>query len=353
MSFTHRINPDDLHRVDKGDMAGHIAHMGSHIRDAVQLCRALTVPISGNECRGVIILGMGGSAIGGDLARSYLSGKLSVPITINRSYEIPSFANENTLVIASSYSGNTEETLSSFEQAVQKKLPILCITTGGTLAKRAKELNLPVVLVPAGMQPRAALAYSFVPILLALEKVGITSGEAQNLEHTSSLLDMLSERYGVGHLVDNNPAFKLAGEIVHRVPVIYTSSNEESIALRWHGQINENAKHLAFSNVVSEMNHNELESWSHPIDLVERFSIVLLRSGDEHPRIAKRFEVMKDVFRSKQVDVFELVSEGETRMDRMFSLVALADWTSYYMALFAGIDPTAIDTIEQFKQKMG
>ena len=353
MSFTHRISPDDLHRIDKNDMAGHLSRMGTHIRDAAQLCAILTVPISASECSGVIVLGMGGSAIGGDLARSYLTGKLSIPVTINRSYELPSYANAKTLIIASSYSGNTEETLSAFEQAVAKKLPILCITTGGTLAKRAKELNLPVIIVPAGMQPRAALTYSFVPILLALEKLGVTSGEAQNLERAASLLDSLSERYGTKKLDENNPAFKLAGNILHRVPVIYASSENDTIALRWRGQIQENSKHLAFSNVLPEMNHNELEGWANPVDLVQRFSILLLRSKNEHPRITKRFEAMRDIFHGKQVDVFELAAEGDTPIEQIFSLIALADWTSYYMALFAGIDPTAIEAIEEFKQKMG
>ncbi len=352
MSFTHRISPDDLHHIDKSDMAGHISRMGMHIREAVQLCGTLTLPISGSECTGIIALGMGGSAIGGDLVRAYLFSSLKVPFVVNRSYTLPSWANERTLVIASSYSGNTEETLSAFEQAAAKKLPILCITTGGTLARRAKELNLPAIIVPAEMQPRAALAYSFVPILLAFEKLGMSSGEEQNLERVASLLETLSERYGITHLDDNNPAFKLAGEIVHRVPVMYASSSEEAIALRWHGQINENGKHLAFHNLVSEMNHNELESWSHPIDLVQRFSIVLLRMSEEHPRITKRFEVMKDMFHSKQVDVFEVKPEGQTRLDQLFSLIALGDWASYYMALFAGSDPTAIDAIEEFKQKM-
>ena len=287
MSFTHRISPDDLHRIDKSDMAGHIARTGTHIRDAVQLCNALTLPISGKDCTGIIVLGMGGSAIGGDLARMYLSGKLSVPVVINRSYELPSWANERTLVIASSYSGNTEETLSAFEQAVQKKLPILCISTGGTLAKRASELNLPIVIVPSGMQPRAALAYSFVPILLAIEKLGLTSGEAQNLEQVASLLDTLSARYGSSHLDENNFAFKLAGNILHRVPVVYAASECDTAALRWRGQIQENGKHLAFCNVLPEMNHNELEGWATPVDLVDRFSILLLRTKDESARIAK------------------------------------------------------------------
>jgi glucose/mannose-6-phosphate isomerase len=353
MSFTHRISSGDLHRIDKSDMAGHISRMGTHTRDAIALCGGLTMPISGKECNGVIVLGMGGSAIGGDLVRSYLLSSLNVPFLVNRSYTLPSWANDKTLIIVSSYSGNTEETLSAFEQAVQKKLSILCVTTGGTLAKRAKELNLPVIIIPVGMQPRAALAYSFVPILLTLDQLGITSGETQNLERAATLLDTLSERYGTTHLDENNHAFKLAGNILHRVPVIYAASDYDTVALRWRGQIQENGKHLALCNVLPEMNHNELEGWTNPVDLVERFSILLLRSSGEHPRIAKRFEVMKDIFRSKQVDVFELGSEGETRIEQMFSLIALADWTSYYMALFAGTDPTAIEVIEQFKQKMG
>jgi glucose/mannose-6-phosphate isomerase len=181
----------------------------------------------------------------------------------------------------------------------------------------------------------------------------MTAGEAQNIERAASLLDKLSERYGTTHLDENNIAFKLAGNILHRVPVVYTASDYDTIALRWRGQIQENGKHLAFCNVLPEMNHNELEGWATPVDLVDRFSILLLRSSDESARIAKRFEVMKDIFRGRQVDVFELMAEGESRIERMFSLIALGDWMSYYMALFAGIDPTAIDAIEQFKQKMG
>jgi glucose/mannose-6-phosphate isomerase len=353
MSFIHRINPEDLHRIDKSDMAGHIAGMGEHLREAAQLAASLTLPISGKDCTSVIVLGMGGSAIGGDLVRSYLSGKLSVPVTINRSYDLPSFANERTLVIASSYSGTTEETLSAFEQAVAKKLPILCITTGGTLMERAQALGLPSIIFPPGMQPRAALACSFAPILLALEQLGMTAGEAQNIERAALLLDKLSERYGTSHLDENNLPFKIAGNILHRVPVVYASYDYDTIAVRWRGQIQENGKHLAFCNVLPEMNHNELEGWATPVDLVDRFSILLLRSSDESARMAKRFEAMKEILRSKQVDVFELMAEGESRIERMFSLISLGDWMSYYMALFAGMDPTVIEAIEQFKQKMG
>ncbi len=359
MSFTHRITEADTHRIDLSDMAGHIARMGEHIRDAVKIFSAAALlPM---ESKGpIIILGMGGSAIGGELAKCYLTGKSTMPIIVNRGYDLPSYAKEDSFVIASSYSGNTEETLSAFEQAVARKLPVVCITTGGKLGERAKQLGLPVISQVAGMQPRAALAYSFVPILLLLEKLGRAgSGQAgstdpRDLERAATLLDTLAERYGYGHLDDNNAAFRLAGEIAHRIPVIYAASDFEAVALRWRGQIHENAKHVAFSNVLPEMNHNELEGWAHPIDLIQHFSVIFLRSPkDEHERVTRRFAAMREVFRSKQVDVIELSAEGETRLERMMSLVALADWTSLYLALFAGIDPTAIPAIEMLKQKMG
>ncbi|HEX5316153.1 MAG TPA: bifunctional phosphoglucose/phosphomannose isomerase, partial [Candidatus Kapabacteria bacterium] len=281
MSFIHRITEADIHRIDVNDMAGHIARMGEHIREAIKIF--FDTPIPAIESKGpIIILGMGGSAIGGDLARCYLADKSTVPIIVNRSYDLPLYAKEGSLVIASSYSGDTEETLSAFEQAVERKLPIVCITTGGKLGFRAKQLGLPVISQPPGFQPRAALAYSFVPVLLLLEKLG-SAGEAVNLERAATILVMLAERYGYAHLEDGNAAFKLAGEIAHRIPVIYAPSDFEAVALRWRGQIQENAKHVAFTNVLPEMNHNELEGWNHPIDLIQHFSVIFLRSPrDEH-----------------------------------------------------------------------
>jgi len=356
MSFTHRITESDIHRIDLSDMAGHIARMGEHIRDAIKIYSAASIPSM--ESKGpIVILGMGGSAIGADLTRCYFADSSTVPILVNRGYDLPAYAKEGSLIIASSYSGNTEETLSAFEQAVERKLSIVCITTGGKLGERAKQLALPVISQPAGMQPRAALAYSFVPVLLLLGRAGSADlREADlraNLDKAAALLDTLAAQYGTSHLDESNAAFKLAGEIAHRIPVMYAANDFEAVALRWRGQIHENAKHVAFCNVLPEMNHNEIEGWAHPIDLIPHFSIIFLRSlPDEHPRMTKRFAAMRDVFRSKQVDVLELAAEGETRLERMMSLIALADWTSLYLALFAGIDPTAIPAIEMLKQRL-
>ncbi len=357
MSFVHRITLEDIRRIDAKDMAGHIARMGEQVRDAIQRFTdaAVSVPAGSGP---IIILGMGGSAIGGDLARCYLSGTFNRPIVVNRSYDLPAFAGNDSLILASSYSGNTEETLSAFEQAVDRNIPSIAISTGGKLGERAKERGIPVISQPSGFQPRAALAYSFVPILLLLDQMRGSAGpdprsEQAHLEHAADMLDTLAERYGVAHLDENNTAFKLAGEISHRIPVIYAPADFEAVALRWRGQIQENGKHVAASNVLPEMNHNEIEGWGHPIDLVQHFSVLLLRSKeDEHPRVAARFAALHEVLRSRQVDVLEAFAEGATRLERMMSLLALADWTSLYLALFAGIDPTEIPAIDLLKQKL-
>lgn len=354
MSFTHRLTPDDIRRIDQSGMAANIAAMGSHIREAVALTNKALEGVSlPQNVKQIIVAGMGGSAIGGDFVRSYLGSGLRVPLIVNRNYELPAYADAQTLVIASSYSGNTEETLAIFEEAARRKCSLVCVTTGGKLADRAKALGVPVLPLREGLMPRAAFAYSFVPVLLLLERLGFTSGESQNLEAAASLFDTLAERYGISHLNESNPAFQLAGESLHRIPVIYSASDYEAVCLRWRGQIEENAKHLAFGNVLPEMNHNELEGWSHPVDVIEHLSVILLRATeDESSRMQLRFEALKDVLRGKQVPIAEVKAEGATRLERMLSLIAMADWTSLYLALFAGTDPTPIPTMDALKQRL-
>lgn len=353
MSFTHRLTLDDIRRIDQSDMAGHIASMGAHIREAIALAdQALSGAKLPDGIRQIVVAGMGGSAIGADFVKSYLGHALRAPIVVNRSYDLPSFASEGTLVIASSYSGNTEETLSAFEEGVKRNLSIVCITTGGKLGERAKQLGLPVIGQKPSLQPRAALAFSFVPILLLCERLGLTSGEHDNLEHGAVMLDTLAERYGNSHLDDSNAAFNLASQLSHRIPVVYASNQLEALALRWKGQIQENAKHVAFHNLLPEMNHNEIEGWAHPVDLIQHYTAVALRSpDDEHPRIARRFELLKELLRGK-LSMIEVRAEGSSRLERMLSLVSTADWTSVYMALFAGADPTAIPIMENLKRSL-
>ncbi|MDP4219389.1 MAG: bifunctional phosphoglucose/phosphomannose isomerase, partial [Bacteroidota bacterium] len=220
MSFSSQISKDSILALDKAKMADAIAGMGGHLRDAsIRSREALdraSLPQK-NELANIILAGLGGSAIGGDLARSYLLSKLSVPFLINRTYDLPGFAGEQTMVIASSYSGSTEESLSMFEAAQKCGAKIICITTGGKLGSLATEHRLPMIVLPTGFQPRAALAYSFVPVLLTLERIGFTSGETGNIQDAADLLDKLSSDYGISNLTGSNQANMLAHQLFSRI----------------------------------------------------------------------------------------------------------------------------------------
>jgi glucose/mannose-6-phosphate isomerase len=357
MSFTSGITKEIINKVDAAKMGDAIAGMGGHLRDAAirskQALDSFSLPQK-NEINNIVLAGLGGSAIGGDLVRSYLLSKLSVPYTINRTYDLPGFVNEKTLVIASSYSGSTEESLSMFDKASRCGAKIICITTGGKLSELAKEHSLPIILLPTGFQPRAALAYSFVPVLLTLEKIGFTSGEAANIDDTANGIDKLAKEYGTSNITEGNTANTLAHMLLSKIPVIYSASDHfDSVNIRWRGQIQENGKHVAFGNVLPEMNHNEINGWDFPHMIQDKFQVIFLRSPqDEHSQVKKRFGILHDVLMSKGVEVKECTAQGNSLMARMFSLISLADWTSYYLAILAGVDPSPVPVIQQLKSKL-
>ena len=357
MSFSSQITKDTIHSLDQGKMGAAIAGMGGHLRDASirskQALDGFSLPKK-TEIDNIVLAGLGGSAIGGDLVRSYLLSKCPVPFTINRTYDLPGFVNEKTLVIASSYSGSTEESLSMFDEASRRGAKIICITTGGKLAELAKAHNLPIIILPTGFQPRAALAYSFVPVLLTLEKIGFTSGEAANINGAAEMLDTLAKEYGSLNLTESNEANILAHTLLSKIPVIYSANDHfDSVNIRWRGQIQENGKHVAFGNVLPEMNHNEINGWDFPHTIQDKFQVIFLRSQqDEHSQVTKRFGILHEVLASKGVEVKECSAQGNTLMARMFSLISLADWTSYYLAILAGVDPSPVPVIMQLKSKL-
>lgn len=357
MSFSAQITKETIHSLDQGKMGEAIGGMGSHLRDAAirssQALDGFSLPKK-SEIDNIVLAGLGGSAIGGDLVRSYLLSKLSVPFTVNRTYDLPGFVNEKTLVIASSYSGSTEESLSMFDEASRRGAKIICITTGGKLADLANAHNLPIIILPTGFQPRAALAYSFVPVLLTLEKIGFTSDESANITDTANVLDTLAKQYGASNITEENAANSLAHTLLTKIPVIYSANDHfDSVNIRWRGQIQENGKHVAFGNVLPEMNHNEINGWDFPHTIQDKFQVIFLRSQqDEHSQVTKRFGILREVLTSKGVEVKECSSQGNSLMARMFSLIALADWTSYYLAILAGVDPSPVPVIMELKSKL-
>jgi glucose/mannose-6-phosphate isomerase len=350
MSFSRQLTEDVIKRYDGSDMRGTIAAMPQHLLDALALVQD---GLSGVDLKrkysNIVLGGLGGSAIGGDLVRSYLGNDLPIPFEIVRGYDLPASVTSNTLLIISSYSGNTEESLSLFDAVVAKGVAPVCITAGGRLLDEANSRGLSKVVLPQGYQPRAALAYSFVSVLMVIQHAGLTKNEEGKIQETARHCKELASAYA--NLTGGNEALKIAHALQHSVPVIYSASDVlGSINARWRGQLQENAKHLAFGNVLPEMNHNEINSWHLPKDLVQHFHALLLRSHeDEHPRVQKRFQVLETILREHGVNVTSVHAQGDDRLNRMFSLIVLGDWVSFYLAMLTEVDPTPIPAIDKLK----
>ncbi|MBS1902322.1 MAG: bifunctional phosphoglucose/phosphomannose isomerase [Bacteroidetes bacterium] len=357
MSGGITITHDLIQALDAGGMGTAIAGMGEHFMDAaVRTAAALAsakLPEKAN-IRCIVLAGLGGSAIGGDLVRSYLLGSLPVPFVVNRTYRLPEFVGPNTLVIVSSYSGTTEETLAMYEAAKARGAMIVCLSTGGTVKEWAARDGNTFIPLPTGFQPRAALAHSFVPVLMLLEHIGLCAPQAGHIKETSDLLTSLAASYGTANLTDTNAALTLGRLLAPKIPVVYSDSELiDTVNLRWRGQIQENAKHVAFGNILPEMNHNEINGWAHPVGRQDEFVAIFLRSPqDEHERVAKRFEILHQVLVGKGVHVEHINASGSSSLARMFSLISLGDWVSYYIALLLGEDPSPVPVIQLLKAKL-
>lgn len=309
--------------------------------------------IPGEAPRNVVVSGLGGSAIGGDLARALLSGTLRVPMTVNRDYGIPAFVGEGTLFIASSYSGNTEETLAATHEAQERGATIIAITSGGRLREIAHEGGHSTIIVPGGYQPRAALAFSLIPVLVVLSRFGVVSLDENAYDEAVDVARSIAERHGPDVPAGKNAAKLLAQELHGRIPVVYGSEGYRGvIATRWKGQINENAKAPATAGVFPEINHNEILSWSGPPELLRDLFVVLLRDPKESKAIATRVELTKALIAKSAAGVAELWCEGSSDLAKMCSLVYLADFVSVYLAYLYGVDPSTIDAIDHLKAEL-
>jgi glucose/mannose-6-phosphate isomerase len=305
-------------------------------------------PIS--KIQNIVVSGLGGSAIGGDLLRSYLSGDLKVPMIVNRNYSLPSFVNERSLVIISSYSGNTEETISSFNDAVKRKAKILCVTSGGDIKKIASKKRYPIIEIPGGLPPRAALGYSFFPMLIALYSLGFVKSKAAEIKETIIILRKKAAVYSDLH---GNRAMEIAEMLHGKLPLIYSATDRfDVINLRWRGQCEENAKTLAYGNVFPELNHNEIVGWDVLKSLMPHMHVVMLRDIEDQGRIQLRMNITQKIVRDVADGVTEVRSEGKSLLARMFSLLHLGDWVSFYLAMMNGVDPTPVKKIDYLKDEL-
>ena len=344
--------PATYAELDPSDMLSRVREMDRQAEDAWKIASGLTAPAAYRQARQILILGMGGSAIGGDLVRTLLASTAPVPILVSREYDLPAFVGPDTLVIASSYSGNTEETLSATEQALAAGARVLVVSTGGTLARLAGERSLPLVRYAYDAQPRAALGYSLFLLLGVLSALGYVDGKTLGVEDAIGAIRARAAACAPDRPTSDNRAKELASAIHGSIAVVYGGGILAELARRWKGQFNENAKHWAFFEQFPELNHNAVIGYEYPADANQRVMILILSSDLNHPRVLRREAVTASILERSGIPARTLRAEGSGALAHVCSIGVLADFTTYYLALLNGADPTTIENIDFLKAEL-
>ena len=328
--------------VDSEDQYGATMALPDHLRDA--LWRVSSAKLEEIDCSGLIVCGMGGSAIGGDLAAAALGSRLGKPLDVVRGYGVPAWTPPDRAILCSSYSGNTEETIACYAAAEAVGAQRIVATTGGAIGGAARSDGVPVIGMPAGLQPRAAVGYTFAIAAEVAALVG--AGPAIRTEIDSSASHLESARESLLAL-----AADVAGRIHGSVPLLYGCGLTTPVAYRWKCQVNENAKLPAFGHSIPELDHNEIVGWAGAE--AGAFSAVLLEDKDQHPRERRRFDLTAELIADRARDVVRIETEGETRTERLLWAVMLGDLVSLELATREAVDPTPVDLIEDLKDRLG
>jgi glucose/mannose-6-phosphate isomerase len=336
--------------LDQSEVKGAIASFPEQIQESFLI---MDNWMPKNEYRGIrtiLILGMGGSAIGGDVARVISQKSCPVPIIVNRSYNIPEWVDSHTLVLASSYSGLTEETLSAFTQCRNKNCHIIVLSTGGKIIEYADKYGLDRVTIPPGFQPRAALGFSFSFILLLLNRLDFIRDETIILvEDSIKPLNKLSTE--LSHL--DSSTVSIAEQIHSTCPIIYGSEDSTwVVALRFNGQLAENAKMLSFHHHFPEQNHNEIEGWTINDHIMKNFSVILIKDKEDHDGIKLRMKISAELIKPVSSKHISISQSGENRIERLIKMIYCVDWISYYLALLNEVDPTPVNRIQKLKSRI-
>jgi glucose/mannose-6-phosphate isomerase len=350
------IDLDDaaaLAAADPGGMLQMVAGLPAQIERAAAVRDALgAAPGTRAASRSVLVCGMGGSAIGGDLAAAWAAPH-GVRVAVHRGYGLPAWLDDATLLVFSSYSGNTEETLSAFDAAAARGAARRCIATGGALAARARAAGAPLVRLPAGLQPRAALGHSLVALLVHLHAAGLVPDPVPDLEAAAAHLRRLAVEWGPEVPAARNAAKRLARCWHGRLPVLYTGMGlGQPVGVRWKGQIHENAKSFATVGVFPELDHNEIMAWSALPELRRNVVLVLLRDRDDGDAIARRMQVTAEILANRIGAIEWIDTIGDSRLERALAAAWLGDWASVYLACLAGVDPTPVAEIEVLKARL-
>jgi glucose/mannose-6-phosphate isomerase len=344
-------NQERVKEVDKSSMLSHLVKTPDYCRDAIKRAAKTSVP-SKVKPESIVIVGMGGSAIGGEILKDWLRDELAVPIEVCRDYTLPAYVDKDTLVLANSYSGNTEETLSAFLAANKRNCPVTALTSGGQLEAFCKKLKIPHVTIPSGLPPRAAVPYLFFPLPVLMKKMGILSNVGDELEQTIEVLEKVGKANSASVPTEKNQAKKLAHKLMRTVPVVYGFKQYGAIAHRLKTQFNENSKTPSRHDVFPELNHNETVGWDAPETITKNYSVILIRDPDEPAEIRNRIETTATLAFHKAKNVLEIDAVGDGKLAKMFSVLCVGDYVSVYLAILQGKDPTPVKIIDMVKKEL-
>ena len=339
-------------RLDPSGLGGRIAGLPEQCKQAWEQASGLDLPAKYSKVSHIVVIGMGGSAIGGDLLAGLLELEDAPPVQVIRGYQLPSWIGSNTLVLASSYSGNTEETLSAYREARLRGACLVAMTSGGILAKEAAANETPLLHIGYQGEPRSAVGYSFLGPLAILCSLRLIEDATLPLRKALEQLQGFSETLGSAVTRERNLAKRLASANFGRFPVVYGAGFLTAAARRWKTQLNENGKVWASYEPLPEVHHNAVLGYSKPTELRGRMHVTLLHSDLIHPRVSLRYQITREILSREGVDYMQVDGVGGTPLAHLLSTVLLGDYASYYLGILNGMDPVQATTIEELKKRL-
>jgi glucose/mannose-6-phosphate isomerase len=312
------------------------------LQEALDIANSATLTQKYNV-QNIVVTGLGGSGIGGTILSELVQSECPIPIIVNKDYFLPEFVNSNTLVIISSYSGNTEETLSAMKQAISKQAQIVCVTSGGEVHAIAKQHNYDTIIIPGGNPPRSCIGYSLVQLFKIVQFNGFVKTDLLNqVKTTIALLDKEKESI-------KSEANLVAKALLNKIPVIYSLGSCEGAAVRFRQQINENSKMLCWHHTLPEMNHNELVGW---VEKNDNLAVVTFRTSFDYIRTIKRYDICKELFTKYSSSVTDITAKGTSKVEQFVYLINIGDWISCYIADLKNIDAVEVNVITNLKNEL-
>jgi len=347
-------NLESIKKLDSSGMLKFIHDLPEQCRDAYEIGESCNINKPAVKINNIVFAGVGGSGIGADIIKVYLQNEIRIPVSICRNYTLPDFVGEDTLLFCSSYSGNTEETISCFEQGIKRNAFIITMGTGGRLKELSLKNKIAHILIPPGYPPRTAIGYMSITILGVLVAFRFIKNKENDVkELCSTLINIRNKEIGFEVPLARNISKQIAAKLCKKYSIIYgTADTTEAVSSRWREQIAENSKALSSSSVLPEMNHNEIVGWRFPEKLLKDFKVIMLCDKDDNERIKERIKISREIIKKSGAEVIVLERKSGPLLARIYSLMYMGDFVSFYLAILNNIDSTPVEAIDNLKKKL-